>query len=109
MKSINFSFVETNLTKKDYVQMMVELVSQYPARDGKKTFEYCFKKQNPSKISIPVELLDKLQFMQDETTSKLYLVLDGTIVERVVENGFKRVQLTAAYAPADAKKQEAIE
>ena len=109
MKSISFSVVEANLTKREYLQPLVELVAQYPEKDGKKTFEYQFKRQNASKISIPVELLDKLSFMQDEN-NKLYLVCDGIVVERVIDSGFKRVQLTAAYRPAsDAKKQEAVE
>lgn len=108
MKSISFSDVEATLTRREYVLPMVELTAQYPVRDGRKTFEYCFRKQNPSKISIPEGLLDKLSFMKDDE-NKLYLVLDGVYVERIVENNFKRVRLTEQYRPAETTKSGAVE
>ena len=100
MKTVDFSVVEASLHLKEYALSMVELTGQFPVRDGKKTLEYAFKKQNPSKISVPVELLKQMQFRQDETTGKNYLVIDGNIVEKVTEKGFKRIQLCEKYRPA---------
>jgi len=103
MKSVSFSIVENQLNKKEYSLPMVEVIGQYPVKDDHKTFEYQFKRQNPSKISIPVGLLDKIQWKQDDD-GHFYMVLDGTVVERTVENGFKRVQLVERYRPAEATK-----
>ena len=100
MKDVEFSTVESNLPVKEYALPLVELVNQFPARDGKKTLEYCFRRQQASKISIPVELLSKLKYKQDDS-GKFFLVIDGIVIERVTENGFKRLQLTAAYRPAE--------
>ena len=102
MKTIDFSIVETKLPTKEYALPLVELVNQYPVRNNAKTLEYCFRKQNPSKISIPVELLKQMQFKHDEETGKLYMVIDGVIIERVTENGFKRIQLCEKYRPVES-------
>lgn len=108
MKFVDIAFVNTNLKQVEYAQPMVKLENQYPIRDGKKTYCYCFKRQQPSKISIPENLLDKLKFAVDDSNA-LYLVIDGIILERVTENGFKRIQLTSAYRPEEAKDGGSVE
>lgn len=99
MKDVDISFVNANLPVVEYAKRVVRVLNSYPAKDNCVTFQYQFKRQNPSKVSVPCEDLDKLKWQADEE-NHCYLVIDGVYITEVNENGFKRLVSRKAKAVA---------
>ena len=90
MKDVDISFVKANLPVVQYAKRVVRVLNAYPVKDNCVTYQYQFRKQNPSKVSVPVADAEKLAWQADEENN-LYVVIDGVYLREVNENGFKRL------------------
>lgn len=90
MKDVDLNYVNSHLKIVEYAKRVVRILNAYPERDGFRTYQYQFKRQNPSKVSVPCADIPNLQWQADDD-GNIFIVVDGTYIREVNENGFKRL------------------
>lgn len=91
MKDVDLNYVNSHLKVVEYAKRVVRILNAYPERDGFRTYQYQFKKQNPSKVSVPCADIPQLQWQADDE-GNIFMVIDGTYIKEINENGFKRLE-----------------
>lgn len=98
MEKINFNKLIENIGGyTPYASRWVRILKVYEENPEKhsRTFEYQFKGQNGSKLLIPTEICDKLQYGSDDEGNS-YVAVDNKYIKIVTTDNWKRLVLVSS-------------
>lgn len=98
MEKINFNKLIENIGGyTPYASRWVKIIKVYEENPEKhsRTFEYQFKGQNASKLPIPSDICEKLQYGADDEGNS-YVAVDNKYIKIVTTDNWKRLVLVSS-------------